>query len=81
MGKSLDGKGLKTFVSWTADPEAMAIDVFSLDWRGLCFLCLSPFFPNKQGTSEIGAGPEPGYNHCANVEHSSLIPQIANTFW
>ena len=32
------------------------------------FLCLSPFFPNKQGTSESGTGPEPGYNHCANVE-------------
>ena len=44
------------------------------------FLCLSPFFPNKQGTSESGTGPEPGYNHCANVEHSSLVPQIATPF-
>lgn len=34
-------------------------------------------FPNKQGTSGSGTGPEPGYNHCANVEHSSLVPQIA----
>ena len=44
------------------------------------FLCFSPFFPNKQGTSESGTGPEPGYNHCANVEHSSLVPQIATPF-
>ena len=44
------------------------------------FLCLSPFFSNKQGTSESGTGPEPGYNHCANVEHSSLVPQIATPF-
>ena len=44
------------------------------------FLCLSPFFPNKQGTSESGTGPEPGYNHCANAEHSSLVPQIATSF-
>ena len=44
------------------------------------FLCLSPVFPNKQGTSESGTGPEPGYNHCANVDHSSLVPQIATPF-
>ena len=44
------------------------------------FLCLSPFFRNKQGTSESGTVPEPGYNHCANVEHSSLVPQIATPF-
>ena len=37
-------------------------------------LCLSSFFPNTQGTSESGTGPEPGYNHCANVEHSRLVP-------
>ena len=44
------------------------------------FLCLSPFFRTKQGTSESGTGPEPGYNHCAYVEHSSLVPQIATPF-
>ena len=44
------------------------------------FLCLSPFFLNKQGTSESGTGPEPGYNHCANVKHSSLVPKIATPF-
>ena len=44
------------------------------------FLCLPPFFPNKQGTSESGTGPEPEYNHCANVEHSSLVSQIATSF-
>lgn len=33
-----------------------------------------------QGTSGSGTGPEPGYNHCANVEHSSLVPQIATSF-
>ena len=43
-------------------------------------LCLPSFFPYKQGTSESGTGPEPGYNHCANVEHSSLVPQIATSF-
>ena len=48
--------------------------------KGTIFLCLSFFFPNKQGTSESGTGPEPGYNHCANVEHSSLVPQIATSF-
>ena len=37
-------------------------------------------FPNKQGTSESGTGLEPGYNHCANVEHSSLVPQMAISF-
>ena len=44
------------------------------------FLGLLRFFPNKQGTSESGTGPEPGYNHCANVEHSSLVSQIATSF-
>lgn len=44
------------------------------------FLCLPTFFPNKQGTSESGTGPEPEYNHCANVEHSSLVSQIATSF-
>ncbi|XP_068689820.1 uncharacterized protein [Montipora foliosa] len=33
-----------------------------------------------QGTSESGTGPEPGYNHCAHVDHSSLVPQIATPF-
>ena len=44
------------------------------------FLRLSPSSPNKQGTSESETGPEPGYNHCANVEHPSLAPQIATPF-
>ena len=43
-------------------------------------LCLSSFFPNKQGTSKSGTGPKPGHNHCANVEHSSLVPQITTSF-
>ena len=43
-------------------------------------LCLSSFFPNKQGTSKSGTGPKPGHNHCANVEHSSLVPQIPTSF-
>ena len=34
---------LKPFVSWRPDPEAMAIDAFSLDWRGLCFYAFPPF--------------------------------------
>ena len=72
---------LKPFMSWRPDPEAMAIDAFSLDWREQYFYALiSSFFPNKQGTSESGTGPEPGHNHCTNVEHSSLVPQIATSF-
>ncbi|PFX19085.1 hypothetical protein AWC38_SpisGene16515 [Stylophora pistillata] len=34
----------------------------------------------EKGTSESGTGPAPGYKHCANVEHSSLVPQIATSF-
>ena len=29
---------LKPFVSWRPDPEAMAIDAFSLDWREQYFM-------------------------------------------
>ena len=34
---------LKPFVSWRPDPEAMAIDAFSLDWRELYFYAFPPF--------------------------------------
>ena len=34
---------LKPFVSWRPDPEAMAIDAFSLDWREQYFYAFPPF--------------------------------------
>ena len=34
---------LKPFVSWRPDPEAMAIDAFSLDWREKIFYAFPPF--------------------------------------
>ena len=34
---------LKPFVSWRADPEAMAMDVFSLGWREHYFYAFLPF--------------------------------------
>ena len=43
MGNPLDGKGLKPFVSWRPDPEAMAVDAFSLDWREQHFYAFPPF--------------------------------------
>ena len=34
---------LKPFASWRPDPEAMAIDAFSLDWREQYFYAFPPF--------------------------------------
>ena len=34
---------LKPFVSWQPDPEAMAIDAFSIDWREHNFYAFPPF--------------------------------------
>ena len=34
---------LKPYVSWRPDPEAMAIDAFSLDWREQYFYTFPPF--------------------------------------
>ena len=42
-------------------------------------LCLPSIFSYKQDTSESGTGPEPGHHYCTNVEHSSLVPQVATS--
>ena len=34
---------LKSYVSWRPDPDAMAVDVFTLDWSKFRAFCFPPF--------------------------------------
>jgi hypothetical protein len=34
---------LKPFVSWLPDPDAFAIDAFTMNWQGWLIYCFPPF--------------------------------------
>lgn len=45
----------RNFVSWKRDPEAMAIDAFTLNWKNFFFLCFSAFFISAKMFIQITA--------------------------
>ena len=71
---------VKTFCLLEARSGSNGYWCFLSRFEGTIFLCLAPLFPNKQSTSESETEPEPEYNHCPNVGHPSLVPQIAKSF-
>ncbi|XP_068684862.1 uncharacterized protein [Montipora foliosa] len=62
---------LRPFVSWKPDPQAFAIDAFSISWTEHNFYA-SPTY-NQQGFTEDRTGSITRCNHCPSVDHSDLV--------
>ena len=63
----------RCYVSYRADPEAHAVDAFSLSWTVLEF---SAFPPNNQSAAEGQAGQEYRGDHCSILANAGVVASL-----
>ena len=71
---------LKLFVSWRPDPEAMAIDVFSLDWRKQYFYAFPPFSLINRVLQKVEQDQSQGIIIVPMWNTQVWLPMIATSF-
>lgn len=65
---------LRPFISWKPDPEAFAIDAFSISWMKHNFYAF-PLFAviNTEDFTENRTGSSTWHHHCSSLDHPNLV--------
>ena len=68
---------LPRFVSWKPDPEAEAVDAFTLDWSQLRGCAFPPFCPNRAVSEASSAAVSLSVDNCdSSMGNSTVVPDF-----
>ena len=70
---------LTPFVSWLSDPQAMAIDAFTLDWTNHFLYAFPSFTILPQFFAETGNGLSPSHPDSPQLANTAMVPQANKT--
>ena len=70
---------LQKYVSWKPDPEAIAIDAFTICWTCELFYCYSTFQHNTSSDTENSDRQSRGVDRSAILADTVLVPSVNET--
>ena len=79
MATSLNAQ-LTKFVSWHADPAAIASNASYMSWKENKTLYFSSFYPDCKSFNENSSGRNTVmFNYCSSMEESTLVSKVIDT--